>query len=132
MHPLLVKAGKVAASSNINDQKRNFVLGCIGIREDGVSVAAKNGSVITSSYNEYRVISDAHAEMRCIKKMGRGGILYVARILKRDGSYAMSRPCGQCRMRIKMAGIERVFYTIDDYYYGLYLVESDTDRIYEA
>ncbi len=132
MHPLLIKAGEIAISLNHNDSKRNFLLGSIGIRNDGVRVSAKNGSVITSSYNEYRVISDAHAEMRCLKKMGKGGVLYTARILKKDGSYAMARACGRCLLRMKMAGVEKAYYTIDNFHYGVLLVQLGTDRIYDA
>jgi tRNA(Arg) A34 adenosine deaminase TadA len=132
MHPLLIKAGQVALSANVNDEKRNFLLGCVGQREDGSLTYSKNGAVITSSYNEYRIISDAHAEMRCLKKMGRGGILYTARVLKMDGNLAMARACPHCRLRIKMAGIEKVFYTIDQNHYGIYHVKTDTDKICEV
>lgn len=132
MHPLLVKAGKIALSSNSNDDKRNFLLGSVGIRDDGVSVSAKNGAVITSSYVDYRIISDAHAEMRCLKKMGKGGIIYTTRLLKKDFSYALARPCGQCRIRLRMAGVERAIYSIDDFHWGIYFVKSNTDKIYEC
>lgn len=132
MLPLLIKAGKVAIASNINDDKKNFLLGCIGIRaQDGVMVSAKNGAVITSSYNSYKIIGDAHAEMRVLKKMGRGGILYTTRILK-NGTFAMARACAGCRQRIKMAEVDRVYYTIDQNHYGVWLVKYDIDKIYDC
>lgn len=132
MLPLLIRAGQIALSSNINDDRRNFLLGCVGIRRDGAIVSAKNGAVITSSYSEYRVISDAHAEIRCLKKMGRGGVLYTARILKKDGSFAMAKACGICSQRIRAAEIDKVFYTIDAYHYGVWNVKKNYDKIYYA
>lgn len=129
---LLREAGKIALGNDPND-KRNFILGAIGIRKDGVSVSAKNGAVISSTFDDYRIISDAHAECRVIRKLGKLGTIYVARVLKKDGSLAMARPCGICRLRIQAAQVKKVYYSIDQYHYGLYdPTETEADRIYEV
>lgn len=132
MLPNLISAGRVALSNDPQRDPRNFVLGCIGVRRDGVLVSGKNGAVISSTYDEYRIISDAHAETRVLKKAGRGAILYVARVLKKDGSFAMSRPCQGCQLRVKAAGVLKVYYTIDPNHYGIYYPSTGFDRIIEC
>lgn len=131
MLDLLREAAKIAVPTDPND-KRNFILGAVGIRKDGVIVSAKNGAVICSTFDEYRIISDAHAECRVIRKLGKQGVIYVSRVLKKDGTLAMARPCGACRLRIQAAQVRRVYYTIDEYHYGIYDPHHDTDRIYEV
>lgn len=126
--PLLFEAARVAIS--IQD-KRNFLLGCVGVRKDSAIIKSANGSVISSSFSDYRIISDAHAEARTIRKLGKRGTLYVSRVLKLDGSLAMARPCLQCRLRIKFARVEKVFYSIDSYHYGVFDVATEKDRIVE-
>lgn len=130
MLDLLIEAAKAAVVGSDSNDKRNFLLGAIGIRKDGVSVSARNGAVISSSYENYRIIGDAHAECRVIKKMGKGGVLYVARVLKKDGSLAMSRPCGMCRLRIQAAEVQKVYYTINPQQYGVLDIVNDTDWVY--
>lgn len=132
MHSYLIQAGKIAVSKTPALEKRNFILGCIGVRWDGAIVSTKNGAVISSAFENYRIISDAHAEARCLKKMGRGGTLYVARVLKKNGEYAMSRPCGGCQIQIRAAKIKEVYYTIDQFHYGVWNVEKDVDKIYDC
>lgn len=128
---LILEAAKIALPSDPND-KRNFILGAIGLRRDGVIVAAKNGAVISSTYEDYRIISDAHAECRVLRKLGKDGIIFVARVLKRDGSLAMARPCGICQHRVRAARVKKVYYSIDNYHYGIFNPEERSDRIYEV
>jgi len=127
---LLKEAAKIGSNSLYD--KRNFLLGAIGIRKDGVLVAAKNGAVISSAFEDYRIISDAHAECRVLRKLGKQGVLYVARVLKKDGSLAMARPCGVCQLRIKAAQVKVVFYTVNDFQYGRWDPATDRDRIYSC
>lgn len=125
---LLKEAGKIA----LGDDERNFLLGAIGVRQDGVNVSAKNGAVISSTYDDYRIISDAHAECRVIRKLGKCGTIYVARVLKKNGGFAMARPCGGCQLRIRAAKVKKVFYTINEKQYGIWYPESDRDEVYNS
>lgn len=133
---MLKLAGKVAISPDEND-RRTYVLGCIGIRNDGVLVSARNGSIqhmFSKSLDPYESdkSSDYHAEGRALRKMDKGGILYVARVSRKDGSLAMSKPCCLCQAKIKAKKIEKVYYTINSYQYGVWHVESDKDIVYSC
>jgi len=125
---LLREAGKIA----LGDDERNFLLGAIGVRQDGVSVSAKNGAVISSTYDDYRIISDAHAECRVIRKLGKYGIIYVSRVLKKDGTFAMARPCGGCQLRIRAAKVKKVYYTVNNSQYGIWDPITDRDEVYNG
>lgn len=112
---------------------RSFLLGAVGIRDDGAKVSAKNGATQYSTFIEdFRKNVHSHAEGRLLRKLGRNGIIYVARVAKLDGGLAMARPCGLCRHRIKSSGVKKVFYSIDNNHYGIYFVEADSDRIVEC
>lgn len=127
---LLSLAAQVGLPVDAND-KRGFWLGSVGIRQDGVLVSARNGDVTASTIVEnYIRIPNSHAEGRVLRKMGNGGVIYVARISKKDGSYAMARPCVICQNRIYGRKIEKVYYTIDQNHYGLWFPKTDIDRIF--
>lgn len=131
---MLKLAGKIAVPVTENDA-RNFWLGCVGIRNDGVLVSARNGSIqhmfsksLDPELNDKSC--DYHAEGRALRKMDKGGTLYVARISRKDGSYCMSRPCNLCQSKIRAKKIEKVYYTVNHSQYGVWHVESDRDVIY--
>jgi len=129
MLELLKLAAKVAVPTYENDH-RDFWLGCIGIRKDGVIVSAKNGAVSL----DLNVISSRspknHAEGRALRKMSKGGVLYVARVKKGDHSLGMARPCFMCQTLIISRNIEKVFYTVNENQYGIWYPKSDIDKIY--
>jgi tRNA(Arg) A34 adenosine deaminase TadA len=127
---LLFEAAKFAIGSNPND-KRSFILGAFGERgKDNKLVKARNGAVSSSvSSEKYRIIGEAHAEIRLLQKLGHGGTIYVARILKRDGLLAMAKPCGGCQVRIKAAKVKKVYYSVNYYQYGVWEVEKDYNYI---
>ena len=126
---MLMMAGGVAMPTDKNDH-RHFYLGCVGIRKDGAIVASKNGATKFSSVVEhYQLIPNSHAEGRVLRKLGRNGTLYVARIARKDGSFAMSLPCPMCRTRIKAAGVKKVYYSINNNQYGVWSVKNDHYKI---
>lgn len=127
-------AGKVALPADDNDH-RSFWLGCIGVRNDGVMVSSRNGTIKNMfSKNTVHVESDKsceyHAEGRALRKMDRGGVLYVARISRKDNSFVMSRPCPLCQAKIKAKKIKKVYYSINNNQYGVWFVEQDRDKVY--
>lgn len=122
------KAAKIA----IYPDERNFLIGCIGIRKDGVIVSSRNGSVFSTVINprEYKYIADAHAECRNLKKCGHGGVLYVARMSKTN-EFAMARPCHLCQFRCKVFKTQKVYYTINKNQYGVWYPQKDYDIIFD-
>jgi len=130
MLPLLQLAAEVSLPTSDNDP-RNFWLGCVGIREDGVQVSARNGATEFSyEVESYQLVPNSHAEGRVLRKLGKCGVLFVARVSRKDRSFAMSQPCGMCQVRIRAAKVKKVYYTINDNQYGIWLPDSDTYRIY--
>lgn len=124
-------AAKVAKPTAYRElDPRNFWLGCVGHRKDGAIVTAKNGAVMSSDWKRKHLIPDAHAEVRAIKKSGKGAILYVARLSKINDHFVMARPCTVCRSFAKSYKIEKIYYTINNYQYGIYFPESDQDIVY--
>ena len=102
----LNEAAKVAIGRDIEKQKRNFLLGSIGLRADGAIVRASNihTDVPTPS---------AHSEWRTLRKMDKGSpYLFIARIRYLDMDWGMARPCKSCVLAIRDKGIERVYYTV--------------------
>lgn len=62
------------------------------------------------------------AERRALKNSGRYGFkpdtIYVARVLRIDGSIAIAKPCARCFTAIKHAGIKKIIYTDRNNTYG--------------
>jgi len=122
---MLEMAAGVALPTNPNDMRR-FWLGCVGIRNDGATVSSKNGATQFSSHIEnYQLLPHSHAEGRILRKIGKGGTLYVARVSRKDRSLKLAAPCGMCSVLIRSAKVERVFYSIDDISYGLWFPHSN-------
>lgn len=130
MLDLLKLAGKVAMPTSPDDP-RNFWIGCVGMRSDGVIVSAKNGAVFSTQSDNYQLLPDAHAEGRVLRKLGKNGKIFVSRIAKFNGGYAMARPCGMCQIRIRSFNVKKVFYTINDTQFGIWFPDTDTDKIYK-
>lgn len=96
----------------LKSDPRNYFLGAVGIRNDGVIVISRN--IISDSETSY-----CHAETKLVKKLDKGAIVYVARVLKLNGSFANARPCVDCIRAMKRKNVKRVYYTISDDKYGV-------------
>jgi tRNA(Arg) A34 adenosine deaminase TadA len=127
---MLKLAGEISKPT-IEDDPRNFWVGCVGVRDDGAIVSAKNGAVFSTDVDNYQLLPDSHAEGRVLRKLGKGGIIYVARISKSAGGYAMARPCGMCQIRIKSFDVKKVYYSINDTHYGIWFPEDDEDKVFK-
>jgi len=114
-------AAKTATSK---DDKRSFLLGAIGIRNDGAMVRSLN----SPTENKNR---KAHAECKLCRKLDYGAKeVYVARVRMDNFEFAMARPCSSCRKILKSKKVRKVFYTINNSQYGVWFPDSDTDRVY--
>ncbi len=76
------------------------------------------------------MIPESHAEGRVLRKLGKRGTLYVARVTKVTREFAMSRPCPMCQNRIKAFDVKKVYYTINKDQYGVWTPDTDLDRVY--
>lgn len=90
--------------------KRAFRLGAVAKRADGTIVTAANGSAPERS-------PAAHAEARLARKLDKGAIVYIARVLK-SGEVAMARPCLSCRQMLRSRGVRTVYYTVGPNEFG--------------
>ena len=113
---------KVAAAAALQgaargDDIRTFFLGAVGIRNDGVLVASRNVA-------SRDVALSHHAEARLVRKLTPNSEVWVARVRK-NGEWALARPCQSCQVRLKSAGIARVTYTIDENEWGVMELDKD-------
>ena len=57
--------------------------------------------------------------------------IYVARIRRDDGQFAMARPCFACRKLLISKRTLKVYYTINHSQYGVWNPLLDTDSVYQ-
>lgn len=86
-------------------ERRGFLLGAVGLRNDGVIVSSRN----VASSNK---APSHHAETRVVRKLTPGSTVWVARVSKQTGEWVLAKPCRGCENRMRAAGVERVIYTI--------------------
>jgi cytidine deaminase len=109
---LLNKAAVLAGDAK-NDKKR-WLLACVAERSDGAIVSSVNHEAPDRHL-------EAHAEARVLKKVDRGAVLYISRVLRGDRrNWAMARPCPNCQRLIKKYGVKKVYYTIANGEYGIW------------
>ena len=101
-------------SQTIANDKTENPLASIALRNDGVFVSSTNSTVTEGK------MPSAHAEARVLRKAGFGSTLWVARIRKKDGVWAIARPCKTCQTLIENKGVTRVYYTIGPSEYGIW------------
>ncbi len=104
----LAEACRIAFDARRRDA-RSYSLAAVGERGDAV--------VTATNLLSFGVQLRAHAECRCIRKMGYGGVVYVARIRK-DGSVGCAKPCGGCQLAAKFKNL-KIIYTISESEYGV-------------
>lgn len=109
---MLTFAAAVACEGQSRPDNRSFLLGAVGMRKDGVIVSARNIAATD-------VTPEAHAEARLMKKITCDSIVWVARVGRGGGAWALARPCDRCRRRMKTAGVRKVVYTISPNEWGV-------------
>lgn len=99
----------LALAARISESKqddRRYRLGAVGLRNDGVLVFAVNG-------NPKGPTPEHHAEFRLTRKLTKGSIVWVSRVL-RSGHISLSRPCPTCMVRLRNVGVSQVYWTVRD------------------
>ena len=102
--------GLAAQVARLRDDERIHQLGAVGVRADGVIVAAPNGPA-------RHKLPEAHAEARLSRKLDAGAEVYVARATA--SGYGMARPCRACQVRLRSKGVKRAYYTVSSDEYGV-------------
>jgi len=93
------------------DASRQYRLGAVGIRNDGVLVGASNLCV-------RHPCPEAHAEYRTAKMLTPKSVVFVVRISK-SGEYKNAKPCFGCRQYMKFRGVSKCYYSISEKEYGV-------------
>ncbi len=88
------------------DDNRNFRIGAVAIRSDGVVVKSSNGPTPEPCRH-------SHAEAKLCRKIDYGAIVYVIR-LRRDGTIGMSKPCPDCEKILRTRKVKKVYYTTNN------------------
>ncbi len=94
---------ELAATVAVSDDLRNYRLGCVAIRQDGVCVRARNASSTTPC-------PSGHAERRVLRKAGKGAVVFVSRVA-RNGDWALAKPCAGCLLYLS-AMKATIYYTM--------------------
>jgi tRNA(Arg) A34 adenosine deaminase TadA len=101
-------AGEVGQKRD--DDLRQYAIGAVAIRPDGVIVSSRNQAA-------RKISPTAHAEYRVLRKAGTGSVVYVCRV-RGDGSYALARPCPRCEAALRTRRVTRCHYSIDNSSFG--------------
>ena len=109
---MLMSAADTAVITNDRIDIRTFLLGAVGMRNDGVLVSSRNIAAPDCA-------PDHHAETRLAKKLTPGSTVWVARVAKCNGEWAMAKPCRGCERRLKAVGVSRVVYTVGPNEWGV-------------
>jgi tRNA(Arg) A34 adenosine deaminase TadA len=92
-----------AKFARLYKDNRTFALGAVALRSDDVMVSAYNGNPCLPEPR-------AHCEVRLIRKLDYGAVVYLARVTK-NGQWANSKPCANCERALRRAKVKKVFYT---------------------
>jgi hypothetical protein len=112
-------AEAAAAAIRSSKDARTFLLGTIGLRADGVFVSSRNIPAPNATLEGRH-----HAEARLARKLTPGSTVWVARVARKDGSWAMAKPCVGCERKLRIAGVSRIVYTIGPNEWGVISCES--------
>lgn len=110
----LEMAAQIALSK---DDKRNFLIGSVGIRGDGAIVSAFNSPTPSP---DRRI----HSEYRLASKLDYGATVYVARVgsgnsTHKTTKFSMAKPCPDCMRVLFSKRVKKIYYTISDKEYGI-------------
>lgn len=79
------------------------------------AVLVKSGRVLAQGYNIMNSIKSVHAEEMALNRVNnsKGANVSVVR-LRKDGSFAMAKPCDSCMAKLIAAGIKKITFTRED------------------
>ncbi len=101
----------IAQQGDSKNAKRRYLLGAVGIRQDGVVVGASNLCCTAKC-------PEAHAEYRTAKMLTPNSVMFVVR-LNRRGQRMFAKPCESCRRYLRNKGVIKIYYTINNDEYSV-------------
>lgn len=117
--------------------ERIYLLGAVGVRNDGRMVHARNEAVLDTftrekwgTFSIYKRFPEAHAEVRLTRKLGFNATVYVSRVMKGSKDLAMARPCEVCQGVLRAFRVKKVYYTISNNEWGVWNPTNNTDVYY--
>jgi tRNA(Arg) A34 adenosine deaminase TadA len=119
---LLQLAAQIALSGNRGKLGKNYLLAAVAKRKDGALVFSQNAMTRQPH-------PTSHAEARAIRKSDAGCTMYVARVYRDGGKWALAKPCPKCQSLIRNHHVLRVYYTIEEGRYGVWDVEKNHWRV---
>jgi len=92
-------------------------LACVIVHKNRVvSMGWNQKKTHSKSIHKFKMLhAEIHALLGCTYDELKGCVAYVYRETK-NGQPAMSKPCTTCEIALKLAGIEKVYYTSDEGY----------------
>ncbi len=125
MHKVFTYFEIAARLTMSKKDRRQFLLGAVGIRHDGTMVSAINAPTEVPQ-------ARAHAETRLCRKLDVGSVVFVARCMKGTGQFALAKPCPSCLLAMRSRRVKRVYYTTGpDSYEVLNLTKPTPDYEYK-
>jgi len=113
MNKKYFELARIVATSR--KDRRSFLLGAVGIRNDGVIVASPNGPAVIEDISSNRgYFPEAHAEFRVSKKLDVGSVVYVIRIRRGNKRVCLAKPCETCLTVLKHRGVKKIYYSISE------------------
>ena len=109
-------ATKIALRKDKNNNRRDFLIGAVGLRTDGAVVVSRN--LPNQDKNACN-----HAETLLCRKLDYGSIVFVARI-NRQNELCNSRPCPDCKRNLFKKGVKKVYYSIREDEFGVMSFEE--------
>ncbi len=102
-----------------HDDERDFHLGAVGIRDDGIFVGSCNGSVVMDTNDRRGYFSKCHAETRLCRKLDKNSVVFVVRVSGVNEDYRNAKPCQTCQNALRKRGVLKVYYTISNNTFGV-------------
>lgn len=82
------------------------------------SVVLRGGSLLSWGFNH----NDRHSEMAALLKLWsseRKGTTVINLRIRKDGSFALAKPCGDCQYQMKDMEVRNVFYSTPEGWEGM-------------
>jgi tRNA(Arg) A34 adenosine deaminase TadA len=89
-------------------------MGCVIVRNETVLTNGWSHVPQSTKWRHYSLHAEMHALARGRYMRLKGSIAYIAAVSRKSGRYTTAKPCLDCAIALKSAGVDAVFYTTPD------------------